>query len=127
MLLMVTSLSKLRQWLDAADPQSLLEALLILAIVFYSDSEGFAHFQVDADLQSRLAKIVADPSVEPGIGFEFRRGISGFRVSGESGRELEVSEESLKHMAEIWAGDEFRDVLSRMLAKDPLPGAVRDV
>lgn len=120
-------LEKLRQWLDAADPQSLLEALLILAIVFYSDSEGFAHFQVDADLQSRLAKIVADPSVEPGIGFEFRRGISGFRVSGESGRELEVSEESLKHMAEIWAGDEFRDVLSRMLAKDPLPGAVRDV
>jgi F0F1-type ATP synthase membrane subunit b/b' len=118
---------RLRAWLDRSDPQSLLEALLILAIVFYSNSEGFAHFQIDADLQSRLAKVLADPDLEPGIGFEFRKGIVGFRVAGNNGREVEVSEESLKHMAEIWAGDEFRDVLSRMLAEQPLPGAVRDV
>ena len=117
----------LRNWMQSADPQSFLEALLILAIVFYSDSEGFTHFQVDADLQSRLARIVADPSLEPGIGFEFRRGISGFRVSGGNGREIEVTEESLKHMAEMWAGDEFREILARMLAQDPLPGAARDV
>ena len=118
---------RLRAWLDRADPQSFLEGLLILAIVFYADSEGFAHFQIDAELQSRLAKVLADPELEPGIGFEFRRGISGFRVSGGSGREIEVSEESLKHMAEIWVGDEFREILARMLAQDPLPGATRDV
>jgi F0F1-type ATP synthase membrane subunit b/b' len=118
---------RLRAWLDKADPQSFLEALLIFAIVFYSDSEGFSHFQIDADLQSRLAKIIADPDLEPGIGFEFRKGIVGFRVLGNNDRELEVSEESLKHMAEIWAGDEFRDVLSRVMAEQHLPGAVRDV
>jgi F0F1-type ATP synthase membrane subunit b/b' len=118
---------RLRAWLDSADPQSFLEALLIFAIVFYSDNEGFSHFQIDADLQSRLAKIIADPDLEPGIGFEFRKGIVGFRVSGNHGREVEVSEESLKHMAEIWAGDEFRDVLSGVLAEQHLPGAVRDV
>jgi F0F1-type ATP synthase membrane subunit b/b' len=120
-------IDRLREWMGSADPQSFLEGLLIMAVVFYSDSEGFAHFQIDSDLQSRLAKIVADPSLEPGIGFEFRRGISGFRVSGGSGREIEVSEESLKHMAEMWVGDEFREVLARMLAQDPLPGATRDV
>ncbi|MCP5128806.1 MAG: hypothetical protein H6985_04385 [Pseudomonadales bacterium] len=119
--------ARLRNWLDSTDPQSFLEALLILAMVFYSGSEGFTHFQIDKNLQGRLARIIADPSLEPGIGFEFRKGITGFRVLGGNGREVEVSEESLKHMAEIWAGDEFRDVLSRMLAKDRLPGAARDV
>jgi hypothetical protein len=118
---------RLQDWLERADPQSFLEALLILAIVFYSDGEGFAQFQIDAGLQSQLAKIVADPELEPGIGFEFRRGIAGFRISRQPGREVEVSEESLKHMVEVWAGDEFRDVLSRLLAREPLPGAVRDV
>lgn len=118
---------RLRAWLDSSDPQSFLEALLILAMVFYSESEGFTHFQIDKNLQGHLARIVADPSLEPGIGFEFRKGITGFRISGDNGREVEVSEESLKHMVEIWAGDEFRDVLSRMLAKESLPGAARDV
>jgi hypothetical protein len=118
---------RLRAWLESADPQSFLEGLLILAIVFYSDTEGFAHFQIDADLQSRLARMVADPGVEPGIGFEFRNGIVGFRVSAQDNREIEVSEESLRHMAEIWAGDEFREVLARLLADEPLPGASRDV
>ena len=118
---------RLRAWLDNSDPQSFLEALLILAIVFYSQSEGFSHFQINTEMQNRLARIVADPDLEPGIGFEFRKGISGFRISGNNGREVEVSEESLKHMAEIWAGDEFREALSRMLAKEPLPGAARDV
>lgn len=118
---------RLRDWLDRADPQSFLEALLILAIVFYSDGEGYAHFQIDAGLQSRLAKIVADPDLEPGLGFEFRKGIAGFRVSRGPGREVEISEESLKHMAETWAGDEFREVLSRILATEHLPGAARDV
>ena len=118
---------RLQSWLDSADPQSFIEALLILAIVFYADSEGFAHFQLDADLQSRLAQIIADPDIEPGIGFEFRKGITGFRISTQPGREVEVSEESLKHMAEVWAGDEFREVLSRMLAGESLPGASRDV
>ncbi len=117
---------RLQAWLDSADPQSFLEALLIMAMVFYSGSEGFTHFQIDKNLQGRLAGIIADPSLEPGIGFEFRKGITGFRISGDNGREVEVSEESLKHMAEIWAGDEFRDVLSHMLAKEPLPGAARD-
>lgn len=117
---------RLRQWLERADPQSFLEGLLILAIVFYSDGEGFAHFQIDADLRSRLARILADPELEPGIAFEFRRGITGFRVSRKAGREVEVSEESLKHMAEIWAGDEFRQVLTRILAGHSLPGASRD-
>lgn len=118
---------RLQSWLDSADPQSFLEALLILAIVFYADGEGFAQFQIDAGLQSRLARIVADPDIEPGIGFEFRKGIAGFRISRKPGREVEISEESLKHMVEVWAGDEFRDVLSRILAREPLPGAVRDV
>jgi hypothetical protein len=118
---------RLRSWLDDAEPQSFLEGLLILAVVFYSNSEGFAHFQIDAELQSRLAGILADPELEPGIGFEFRHGIAGFRVSRHAGREVEVSEESLKHMAEIWVGDEFRTVLSRLLAEEPLPGAARDV
>ena len=95
--------------------------------MFYADGEGFAQFQIDAGLQSRLARIVADPDLEPGIGFEFRKGIAGFRVSRQAGREVEVSEESLKHMVEAWAGDEFRDVLSRLVAREPLPGAVRDV
>jgi F0F1-type ATP synthase membrane subunit b/b' len=117
---------RLEDWLDRADPQSFLEALLILAIVFYADGEGFAQFQIDAGLQSRLAKIVADPDLEPGIGFEFRKGISGFRISRKPGREVEISEESLKHMVEIWAGDEFREILSRMLAREQLPGAARD-
>lgn len=120
-------LERLRTWLDRTDPQSFLEALLILAMVFYSGSEGFTHFQIDANLQGRLAGIIADPDLQPGIGFEFRKGIVGFRISGNHGREVEVSEESLKHMAEIWAGDEFRDVLARMLARETLPGAVRDV
>jgi F0F1-type ATP synthase membrane subunit b/b' len=119
--------ARLQAWLDSAEPQSFLEALLILAMVFYSGNEGFTHFQIDKNLQGRLAAIIADPSLEPGIGFEFRKGIAGFRISGNNGREVEVSEESLKHMAEIWAGDEFRDVLSHMLAKEPLPGAARDV
>jgi vacuolar-type H+-ATPase subunit H len=119
-------IERLRSWLDSADPQSFLEALLILAIVFYSDSEGFAHFQIDADLQARLGQIVADPGVEPEVGFEFRNGIVGFRVSAKDGREIEVSEESLRHMAQIWVGDEFREVLVRMLAEEPLPGTMRD-
>ncbi len=118
---------RLQDWLDRADPQSFLEGLLMLAIVFYADGEGFAQFQIDAELQSRLAKIVADPDLEPGIGFEFRRGIAGFRISRRAGREVEISEESVKHMVEAWAGDEFRDVLSRLLARESLPGAVRDV
>ncbi|MCP5165011.1 MAG: hypothetical protein H6990_08120 [Pseudomonadales bacterium] len=117
---------RLQVWLERADPQSFLEGLLILAIVFYRDGEGFTHFQIDADLQSRLAAVLADPEVEPGIGFEFRQGIAGFRVSRKTGREVEVSEESLKHMAEIWAGDEFRTVLARLLAGENLPGASRD-
>ncbi len=120
-------LARLRSWLDRADPQTFLEALLILAIVFYSDGEDFARFQIDSDLQGRLARIIADPELEPGIGFEFRKGINGFRISRQSGREVEVSEESLKHMAVIWAGDEFRDVILGLLAKEGLPGATRDV
>jgi hypothetical protein len=95
--------------------------------VFYSDGEGFARFQIDSDLQGRLARIIADPELEPGIGFEFRKGITGFRISRQTSREVEVSEESLKHMAVIWAGDEFRDVLLGLLAKESLPGAARDV
>jgi hypothetical protein len=122
----VDKVERLREWLDRADPQSFLEALLILAIVFYADGEGFARFQIDAGLQSRLARIVADPDLEPGIGFEFRKGIAGFRISRKPGREVEISEESVKHMVEVWAGDEFRDVLSHILARGPLPGAVRD-
>ena len=118
---------RLHAWLESADPHSFLEALLILAIVLYSISEGFTHFQIDADLQSRLARILADPELEQGIDFEFRKGIVGFRVKSNNGREVEVSEESLKHMAGVWAGDEFREVLSRMLASESLPGAVRDV
>jgi F0F1-type ATP synthase membrane subunit b/b' len=120
-------IEQLQTFLDSADPQTFLEALLILSIVFYSNKDGFDHFEIDADLQSRLAQIVSDGSLEPGIGFEFRNGISGFRVLGGNGRELEVSEESLKHMAGIWAGDEFREVLIRVLAEEPLPGASRDV
>ncbi len=120
-------LARLRTWLDRADPQTFLEALLILAIVFYSGGEGFARFQIDADLQGRLARIIADPELEPGVGFEFRKGITGFRISRHDGREVEVSEESLKHMTVIWAGDEFRDVILGLLAKEGLPGAARDV
>lgn len=120
-------IEQLQKLLDSADPQTFLEALLILSIVFYSKGEGFDHFEIDAGLQSRLAQIVSDGSLEPEIGFEFRKGIAGFRILGDSGRELEVSQESLKHMAAIWAGDEFREVLIRMLAEEPLPGASRDV
>ena len=118
---------RLQQFLDSADPQTFLEALLILSIVFYSNKDGFDHFEIDANLQSRLAQIVSDGSLDPSIGFEFRSGIAGFRILGDNGREVEVSEESLKHMASIWAGDEFREVLIRMLAEEPLPGASRDV
>jgi hypothetical protein len=48
-------LVRLQAWLDSAEPQSFLEALLILAMVFYSGSEGFTHFQIDKNLQGRLA------------------------------------------------------------------------
>ena len=119
-------IEQLQGFLERADPQTFLEALLILAIVFYADIEGFDTFQIDADLQGRLAQMLADTDLEPGIQFEFRQGIAGFRVANAGGYEVEVSEESLRHMAATWVGDEFREVLNRILAKESIPGAARD-
>lgn len=118
---------QLKAFVERADPQTFLESLLILAIVFYSNTEGFDSFQIDADLKGRLAQILSDPELEPGIHFEFRPGIAGFRVVNAGGFEVEVSEEGLRHMAGLWVGDEFREVLNRILADAPIAGAVRDV
>jgi vacuolar-type H+-ATPase subunit H len=108
----------LRRHLDQAGARSFVEALLVLAVHHYGGSSGFSAFEVDAGLRSRLARLLADPELDPAIQFEFREGIRGFTVKSTDGREIEVSPESCKHMAEAWAGEEFREVFSRLLAED---------
>lgn len=106
----------LRRYLDQADARSFVEALLVIAVHHFGGS-GFSTFEVDAGLRSRLGQLLADPQLDPAIQFEFREGIRGFAVKSTDQREIEVSPESFKHMAEAWASAEFREVFSRLLAE----------
>lgn len=106
---------------DAAPPPAFLEGLLVLALLYYEQGSGFVRVDIDRDLQQRLAAMLADPQLEPGLPFEFRDGIRGFTVVDDGGRRIEVSPESFKHMAEAWANDEFRRVFAEIDAQEGSP------
>jgi vacuolar-type H+-ATPase subunit H len=112
-------LSRLKHHLDTAQPQTFVEALLLMALVFYANNDGFARFVVDANLQDRLASLLADPALHTELPFEFRKDIPGFTLQGHNGNEIEVSPDSVAHMVLTWAQDEYRDVFKRVLAGEP--------
>lgn len=109
---------RLKEFFSAADAASFLEGLLVMAVVYYSDAEGFDHFTLDGRLRKTWARLLGHPDCNLSVSYEFREGICGFSVRGRDGREIVISPECVKHMAEAWAGDEFRDVYVALKTKD---------
>ena len=116
--------NRLERFFAEADPKSFIEGLVVLAVAFYAQTDGFDNFSIDSRLQKGLARILGDPDFQPAVGYQFRDGIVGFTVEAHDGRELTVSPECIKHMAEAWAGEEFRSIFSALRVQDrPLAGA----
>ncbi|MDJ0657783.1 MAG: ATP synthase F0 subunit B [Xanthomonadales bacterium] len=109
--------ANLKSWFAKSDPRSFMEGLLILTLVFYSREDGLTRFTLDPALRESWARIMGEPASDSSVAFEFKEGIRGFSVSTAEGREVVVSPESIKHMAEAWAGDEFREVYVRLKAQ----------
>lgn len=114
--------TQLKAFFKSAKPRSFVEGLLVMALVFYTETRGFDSFTIDSGLKERLASLLADPSFKPDVQYEFRDGIGAFSVKGRDGREVIVSPESVKHMAEAWAGEEFRDVYVNLRPAPQPPG-----
>ena len=102
--------AKVRQFFASAEPQSFVEGLLVLATAFYADAKGIEHFALDPNLKRAWAKVMGSPESNVSLAYEFRDGIVGFTLGGKDGREIAVSPESIKHMVQAWAGEEFRDL-----------------
>jgi F0F1-type ATP synthase membrane subunit b/b' len=115
---------RLKTFFSKADPQSFIEGLVVLAVAFYAQADGFDNFSIDSRLQKSLARILGDPAFQSAVGYQFRDGIVGFRVDARDGREVTVSPECIKHMAEAWAGEEFRNIFAGLKVQDhPVVGA----
>ncbi len=110
--------ARIKQFFANADPQSFVEGVLVMATAFYADTNGVEHFSLDSNLKRSWARLLGAPDTDSSVAYEFRDGIRGFAMTGGDGREIAVSPESVKHMAEAWAGDEFREVYARLAPRD---------
>ncbi len=106
--------NRIKRYFADAEPESFVEGLLVMAMAFYADTNGIEHFTLDSNLKRSWAKLMGAPETDASVDYEFRDGIKGFTMTGSDGREIAVSPESIKHMAEAWAGEEFRDIYVRL-------------